>query len=68
MSLRNPPPNNALAALEGEVILLRCRDCHVQFSFDGEEQLFFASKGFPAPIRCKACRKARKQAMREKPR
>jgi hypothetical protein len=68
MSLRNPPPKNASAALEGEPILLRCKDCDIVFSFSAASQEFFRSRDYPPPIRCPACRRARKQAMREKAR
>jgi hypothetical protein len=57
---------NNLASLLAETLLLRCKDCHCQFEFSGEEQSFFRSRDFPAPIRCPACRRARKRAMRQR--
>jgi CxxC-x17-CxxC domain-containing protein len=40
---------------------LKCRDCGEDFVFTAEEQEFFAEKGFTnKPVRCKACRNARK--------
>jgi len=61
------PTNPALEALGGEVMLLRCRDCLVMFEFNAEEQDFFRSRDYPPPIRCKACRQARKQKFRPAP-
>lgn len=37
-----------------------CKDCNEEFDFTEGEQKFFADKGFPAPIRCPECRKAKK--------
>ena len=40
---------------------IKCADCGVEFVFSAGEQEFYASKGFQnAPLRCKACRMARK--------
>ena len=40
---------------------LQCSDCGATFTFNAEEQEFFASKGYTnAPKRCPACRQARK--------
>ncbi len=39
-----------------------CDDCNEDFTFTGEEQAFFAEKGFQTPKRCKPCRDARKGA------
>jgi DNA-directed RNA polymerase subunit RPC12/RpoP len=41
---------------------LVCRDCGATFTFTAGEQAFFAEKQFTSPIRCKACRQARKAA------
>ncbi len=41
---------------------LTCSDCGEQFQFTESEQEFFKSKGFSAPVRCPACRAARKAA------
>jgi ssDNA-binding Zn-finger/Zn-ribbon topoisomerase 1 len=42
--------------------MLVCRDCGSEFVFSKGEQLFFREKGFEKePVRCPACRKARKQ-------
>ena len=41
---------------------LVCKDCGEEFTFTAGEQEFYAEKGFSnEPIRCKACRNARKQ-------
>ena len=41
---------------------LVCKDCGAEFTFTAGEQAFYAEKGFEnAPVRCPACRKARKQ-------
>ncbi len=41
---------------------LVCRDCGSEFVFSKGEQLFFREKGFEKePVRCPACRKARRQ-------
>lgn len=37
-----------------------CKDCGRSFIFRGEEQDFFAEKGYSEPTRCKDCRTARK--------
>ena len=40
---------------------LQCADCGATFSFNPEEQEFFASKGYTnEPKRCPSCRQARK--------
>ncbi len=45
-----------------EDITLLCKDCGKEFVFTVGEQEFFAEKGFTnQPVRCQACRKARKQ-------
>ena len=42
--------------------MLVCRDCGSDFVFSKGEKLFFREKGFEKePVRCPACRKARKQ-------
>lgn len=38
-----------------------CKDCGKEFVFTEREQEFYASKNFSEPVRCKACRDARKQ-------
>lgn len=44
---------------------LECVDCSKEFTFTAGEQEFFATKGFDgAPLRCKECRDAKKQARR----
>lgn len=46
---------------------LKCKDCGADFVFTEGEQEFFREKGFENdPIRCPACRKARKQARRNR--
>lgn len=41
---------------------LVCKDCGQQFTFTTGEQEFYAQKGFQnEPVRCGACRRARKQ-------
>lgn len=45
-----------------EDITLTCKDCGTEFVFTSGEQQFYAEKGFTnQPVRCIACRKARKQ-------
>lgn len=45
-----------------EDITLTCKDCGTEFVFTAGEQQFYAEKGFTnQPVRCVACRKARKQ-------
>lgn len=45
-------------------LTLVCRDCGKEFVFTAGEQEFYAQKGFlHDPVRCPACRRARKQAM-----
>lgn len=45
---------------------LTCRDCGMDFVFTAGEQEFYAAKGFVnEPVRCPACRKARKSQMSE---
>lgn len=41
-------------------ITLQCTDCGAEFTIAADEQLFYESKGFVLPKRCKACRKKRK--------
>jgi hypothetical protein len=41
---------------------LVCKDCNAEFIFSENEQAFYKEKGFEnEPMRCPACRKARKQ-------
>ena len=43
--------------------ILICRDCGSEFVFSAGEQEFYAEKGFQnEPVRCKACRDAKKQS------
>lgn len=43
---------------------LTCRDCGNQFVWTASEQEFYQSKGFQnAPVRCPACRQAKKSRM-----
>jgi DNA-directed RNA polymerase subunit RPC12/RpoP len=45
-----------------EDITLTCKDCGAEFTFTAGEQEFYAEKGFTnQPVRCPACRRARKQ-------
>jgi CxxC-x17-CxxC domain-containing protein len=40
---------------------LQCADCGATFTFTGEEQQFFATKGYTnEPKRCPSCRQSRK--------
>ncbi len=42
---------------------LVCKDCGNEFIFTARDQEFYAEKGFQnKPLRCKACRDARKNA------
>lgn len=44
---------------------LTCKECGSEFVFTAGEQEFYAEKGFTnEPQRCKACRDAKKKAMR----
>ena len=44
---------------------LICKECGQEFTFTAGEQEFYAEKGFVnEPQRCKACRDARKQAIK----
>lgn len=43
--------------------VLKCRDCGQEFVFTVGEQQFYAEKGFQnEPVRCPACRQARKRS------
>lgn len=45
---------------------LTCKDCGQEFTFTSGEQEFYAEKGLQnEPQRCKDCRTARKQAIRD---
>lgn len=45
--------------------VLVCKDCGQEFVWTAGEQEFYAEKGFQnAPVRCKACRAARKNSHR----
>lgn len=47
--------------------VLVCRDCGAEFVFTAGEQQFYAEKGFQnEPVRCKACRDAKKAARGER--
>ena len=42
---------------------ITCKDCGNEFVFTEGEQAFYAEKGFENdPVRCAACRKAKKEA------
>lgn len=43
---------------------LSCQDCGAEFTFSGDEQQFFADKGFSEPKRCGTCRQKKKQESR----
>ncbi|MGI6729777.1 MAG: zinc-ribbon domain-containing protein [Bacilli bacterium] len=44
-----------------------CKDCGQEFVFTKGEQEFYLSRQFSEPVRCKACREARKnQKSKEK--
>ena len=54
--------------MQGDILMsfvdktLTCKDCGAEFIFSAGEQEFYAEKGFEnEPIRCRACREARKQ-------
>ena len=42
-----------------------CKDCTTSFEFDEKEQDFFKKKGWSDPIRCRPCRKAKKEREKE---
>lgn len=47
---------------------LICRDCGAEFVFTAGEQQFYAEKGFQnEPVRCKACRDAKKSQRGDRP-
>jgi CxxC-x17-CxxC domain-containing protein len=39
---------------------LTCSDCGQEFIFSGEDQEFYASRGFNEPKRCRSCRAMRR--------
>lgn len=39
---------------------IKCGDCKKDFIWIGDEQLFYNSKGYAAPKRCRECRQTRK--------
>ena len=39
---------------------LTCSDCGREFLFSGEEQEFYAARGFTEPKRCRSCRAIRR--------
>jgi hypothetical protein len=39
---------------------LICKDCKQEFPFTVSGQKFFAENNYPAPIRCRECREAKK--------
>ena len=39
---------------------LTCSDCGQEFIFTGEDQEFYASRGFSEPKRCRSCRALRR--------
>lgn len=47
--------------MEKEDLVLICKDCNNEFIFSITEQEFYKGLGFNNPVRCKACRKAKKQ-------
>lgn len=48
---------------------LTCQDCGAEFVWTADEQEFYAQRGFDhAPIRCKACRAAKKKQKSDAPR
>ena len=44
---------------------LVCKGCGNEFIFTAGEQEFYAERGYQEPLRCKSCRQARKQAVRD---
>ena len=43
-----------------------CRDCEKEFLFTEGEQAFYKEKGFENdPVRCQACRRAKKERNRQ---
>jgi CxxC-x17-CxxC domain-containing protein len=45
-------------------MILTCADCGAAFVFTSRDQEFFAERNFTLPKRCRACAKARRQALR----
>lgn len=48
-------------------LVLTCKDCEEQFVFTAREQVFFKAHGFVTPKRCKKCRDAYKNRMKNRP-
>jgi len=44
--------------------MLQCVECGQEFTFTGEDQEFYAQKGYSSPKRCPVCRANRKNASR----
>lgn len=42
--------------------IIVCKDCGKEFTFTAGEQKFFEEHDLNAPVRCKECRQARKNA------
>lgn len=40
---------------------IECIECEKRFVFSASEQEYFQSLGFSAPVRCKPCRKLKKE-------
>lgn len=62
-------PEGGDVSMEYQDMVLECTDsshddntsgAERQFTFDADEQTFFAEKGFSSPQRCPACRAAKK--------
>eukprot|EP00951_Prasinocladus_malaysianus_P024814 scaffold215438_cov32-Prasinocladus_malaysianus.AAC.1 len=57
------PPGNYLKAVQLEIVCSE-RSCRTAFSVAPKEQLWFESKGYSLPKRCKTCR-AKRQTIRQ---
>lgn len=49
-----------------ENVTVVCKDCGTEFVIEAKEQEWYKEQGFELPKRCPSCRKARKQAQRER--
>lgn len=45
-----------------EDVTICCWQCGTAFTWSAEDQLFYETKGYPPPRRCRACRRLRRTA------
>lgn len=51
---------------EAQDKVIVCRNCGKEFIFTAGEQAFYGEHKFPDPVRCKECREARKNKIKNK--